>query len=115
MSKLMQIDVRIQAVYGSAGLRGNLPNLSKLLKDHRYDRVLDEEPSLYQMAEVLSRIAKDPAIPEGEKRPVLKMMGRIVEIRDTARELLLARRLDELDKALYRMEDCFKDLEQELD
>lgn len=114
MSKYMQIDIRVKAVYGSAGLRGSFPGLSKLLKDYGYDRVLEEEPDLYRMADVVSRISKDPAIPEGAKRAVTVMEGRIVKIRDTARELLLSRQLNELDKVLYQLEDCFKDLEREL-
>ena len=114
MSEWMQIDVRLLAVYGSAGLKGVFPRFAKFLKDFGYTRVLEEDPPLYQLVEVLVRIRNDPQVPENYKKPILQTAGELVKIRDEAREHLLARRLNELDSALYRIEDGFKGLEREL-
>jgi hypothetical protein len=114
MSKWMQIDVRLLAVYGSAGLKGVFPRFAKFLRDFGYTEVLEGEPPLYQLVDVLVRIRNDPQVPENYKKPILQKAGELVKIRDEAREHLLGRRLNELDRALYRMEDGFRELEQEL-
>jgi len=114
MSKYMQIDIRLLPVYGTGGLPDQFPRLAKLLKGARYVRVLEEEPSLYHMVDVLIRIKNDPAVAVNAKRAVVRMIDQFVKVRDEAREHLLARRLNELDRALYRLEDLFQDLEREL-
>ena len=114
MSEYVEIEVRLKAVYGSGGLKGSFPGLARFLEAFRYTRVLDEEPSLYHLVDVLTRLRKDPAISEGAKRAIVRMEPAFTKIRDEARELLLSRRLGELDKLLYKLEDLFKDLDREL-
>ncbi len=114
MSEFMQIDIRLEPVYGSGGFSNRFPHMAKFFRDYNYFRVLEQEPSLYQLVEVLTMIRKDPAIPEGAKVVIVRMEGQFTKVRDEAREQLLGRRLNELDKTLYRLEDLFKDLERQL-
>lgn len=114
MSVYCQIDIRILPIYGEGGLSRALPNLTKLLKDYNYTIVLNEEPSLYHMVDVLTRIKNDPAVPQTSKQPILQREREFVKIRDQARDQLLGRRLDELDRTLYVLEDMFKDLDKDL-
>lgn len=113
MSKFIEIEIKLVPVYGSGGFSGRFPNLAKFLKEYGYDRVLKEEPSLYQLVDVLTRIRNDPAIADSAKRAISSMHDKIQKVRDEAREHLLGRHLNELDQALYRLEDLFNDLEQE--
>lgn len=114
MSKYMEIEIRLMPVYGSGGFTNRFPNLAKFLGEYGYDRVLEEGPSLYQLVDVLTRTLNDPAIPERAKSPIKQLHERIQEVRDEAREQLLGRHLNELDQTLYRLEDLYSDLEQEL-
>ena len=114
MSEFSQIDIRVTPVYGEGGLSRAFPHLARLLKDYRYTLVLNEEPSLYAMVDVLIRVKNDPAVPETAKRAILQREREFVKVRDQAREQLLGRRLNELDRTLYVLEDLFKELEKEL-
>ena len=114
MSKFMQIDIRLLPVYGSSGLKGSFPHLFELLANNGYDLVVANEPSLYEMVEVMIRIKNDPHVREESKRPIIGGLGELVTVRDQARELLLARRLNELDRLLYRLEDLFDELDGSL-
>ncbi len=114
MSAYMQIDIRVLPVFGTGGLKGTFPHLFKILKDFRYDIVLKKEPSLYELVEVLVRIANDPQIPMTTKKPVVQRLNIFLRVRDEARELLLARRLDELDRLLYKLEDLYEQLDKDL-
>jgi len=110
MSKYMQIDVRLLPAYGQGGLKEALPNLFKLLSDSGYDLVIEKEPSLYEMVEVMIRIKNDPHVRGDSKKPIIRKLDELIKVRDLARESLLARRLNELDRLLYRLEDLFGDL-----
>ena len=110
MSKYMQIDIRLLPAYGHGGLKEAFPNLYKLLSDSGYDRVIENEPSLYEMVEVMIRIKNDPHVRAESKKPVIQRLDELIKVRDLAREALLARRLNDLDRFLYRLEDLFGDL-----
>ena len=114
MSKYMQIDIRLMAVYGGGGLKGAFPGLFEFLGGNGYDRVLDKEPSLYEMVEVMIRVKNDPHVSADSKKPIVSKLGDLIKVRDLARQSILARRLDELDRFLYRLEDLFGDLEANL-
>ena len=115
MSRWMQIDIRLLPVYGPGGLRKVFPKIAAFLKECGYERSLEQEPSLYHLVEVLERVRKDPNVPSPEKGD-LEAAGfdRLVAVRDEARLHLLARRLNELDRSLYVLEDLFQDLERDL-
>ena len=110
MSKYTQIDIRLLPVYGDDGLEKAFPHLFRLLSDSGYDVVIEREPSLYEMVEVMIRIKNDPQVREGSKKTIIGKLDELIKVRDQAREALLARRLNELDRLLYRLEDLFGDL-----
>jgi hypothetical protein len=110
MSKYMQIDIRLFPAYGEGGLKKAFPDLFKLLSDSGYYLVIEKEPSLYEMVEVMIRIRNDPHVREDSKQPIIRILDELIKVRDLARESLLARRLNELDRFLYRLEDLFGEL-----
>jgi hypothetical protein len=110
MSKYTQIDIRLLPVYGEGGIRKSIPNLFNLLSECGYDLVLEKEPSLFEMVEVMIRIKNDPHIRAELKKPIIRKLDELIRTRDNAREALLARRLNELDRFLYKLEDLFEDL-----
>jgi hypothetical protein len=110
MSKFMQIDIRLLSAYGEGGLKGAFPELFHLLSESGYDLVIEKEPSLYEMVEVMIRIKNDPHVRVDSKKPMIRKLDEMIKVRDQARESLLARRLNELDRFLYRLEDLFGDL-----
>lgn len=110
MSKYMQIDIRLLPAYGEGGLKKAFPRLFKLLGDCGYDRVMEREPSLYEMVDVLIRIRNDPHVREAYKKQIIGKLDELIGVRDQARQSLLGRRLNELDRFLYRLEDLFGDL-----
>ncbi|NSW87154.1 MAG: hypothetical protein HPY84_12620 [Syntrophobacteraceae bacterium] len=114
MSEFIEIEIRLVPVYGSGGLRSKFPALVDLLEEYGYTLVLDREPTLYHLVDVLVRIRNDPAVPDRRKGAVTRLADRFVRIRDEAREHLLGRRLNELDKTLYTLEDLFRELDREL-
>jgi hypothetical protein len=114
MSKYMQIDIRLLPIFGSGGLKGAFPNLFKLLDEFGYTLVLQKEPSLYEMVDVVVRIRNDPHVPDSEKRAIVDLLAELERLRDEVRDLLLSRRLDELDRLLYRLEDMFEALDSKL-
>lgn len=110
----MQIEIRLEPVYGSGGFREAFPNLSRLFGEYGYTRILEEPPSLYELVDALVRVVNDPKVPERDKAPVSNMLEPFRKKRDEAREALLARRLNDLDGLLYQLEDLYRDLEQAL-
>lgn len=113
MSKFIEIEIKLLPIYGSSGFAGRFPKLASFLREYGYERVVDEAPNLYHLVEVLTRLRNDPAIPDHAKKPILLLHDKIQTVRDEARENLLARHLNELDKNLYRLEDLYEDLEKE--
>lgn len=114
MSKYMQIDIRLLPIYGQGGLKNAFPNLFNLLSNSGYNLVADKEPSLYEMTDVMERIRNDPHVRRESKTPIISKIEALTKVRDEARECLLARRLDDLDRLLYKLEDLFGDLEKDL-
>ena len=110
MSKYVQIDIRLLAAYGDGGIRKAFPHLFEILSASGYDLVIQREPSLYEMVEVMIRIKNDPHVREESKKMITRKLDELIKTRDQAREALLARRLNDLDRFLYRLEDLFGDL-----
>lgn len=110
MSKYTQIDIRLLPVYGAGGLKKAFPDLFNLLSVSGYDLVIEKEPSLYEMVDVMVRIKNDPHVREDSKKPIIRKLNELIKVRDQARESLLALQLNELDRFLYRLEDLFGDL-----
>jgi hypothetical protein len=113
MSKYMQIDIKLLPFY-EKNLKTHFPKLARLLQTLSYTEPLEKELSLYALVDTLQRILRDPKTPRDIKSKVAPCLPRLLPLRDEARELLLARRLNALDQLLYRIEDEFEDLEGSL-
>ena len=110
MSKYIQIDVRLLAAYGEGGLKRAFPDLYRLLDEGGYNLVIEREPSLYEMVEVMIRMNNDPNVGREAKKRIAKKLEEMKQVRDRAREALLSGRLSELDGLLYKLEDLFGEL-----
>ena len=110
MSKYTQIDVRVLAAYGEGGLKRAFPETYRLLDEGGFNLVIEREPSLYEMVEVMIRMNNDPHVRRESKKRIAEKLGEMQKVRDGAREALLGGRLSELDRLLYRLEDLFSDL-----
>ena len=113
MSKYMQIDVRLIPIF-ERPFRKCFPKLSKMLKQTSYLDPEKGEVSFYVLVDYLERMSHDQAIPADVKRSVRPWLKKMIPLRERARELLLARRLNELDGLLYELEDIFEELEESL-
>lgn len=111
MSKYMQIDIRLVPFY-EKGFKSHFPKLAKALENAEYLDSRDLGPSLYDLVDVLRRMNLDPQVPGPVKNRMRPFLEKLTALRDAAREALLARRLNELDHLLYRLEDEFEDLEK---
>ena len=110
MSKYMQIDIRIIPFYEKRFEKG-FPHISDLLRRMSYKDLVEKEISFYEMADAVESIAESPETPSDIRDRIAPYTKEIVKLKETAREYLLSRRLNELDKTLYRLEDAFEELE----
>jgi hypothetical protein len=113
MSKYMQIDIKLLPFYEKR-FKTHFPKLAKLLQNLPYTEPLEKEMSLYALVDVLQRILRDPKTPHDVKWKVDPHLRKLLPLKDEARELLLGRRLNALDKLLYQIEDEFEELEKGL-
>jgi hypothetical protein len=110
MSNYMQIDIRIMPFYEKRFEKG-FPHIADLLRRMSYKDLVEKEISFYEMADDLEAIADNPDTPPDLRDMISPHAKKIMGLKEVAREYLLSRRLNELDQALYRMEDAFEDLE----
>jgi hypothetical protein len=113
MSQYMQIDIRILPFY-EKGIKTHFPKLAAFLETHKFLTSKDKEPSLYVLVDFLHTMDIDPAVVSPIKEAIRPFLKRLSSIQDHAREALLARRLNELDRLLYELEDEFENLEASL-
>ncbi len=113
MSKYMQIDIRIVPFYEGSFSRC-FPKLFEFLREIGYASYVEEDKSLYQMVDILESIVKNESVSEDYRERVEPFFRKAKEIKKEAREMLLSRKLDDLDKLLYQLEDLFEDLDREL-
>jgi len=113
MSQYMQIDIRVIPFYEKRFER-RFPHIADLLRRMTYKELVEKEVSFYEMADALEAIVDSPDTPSRVKGRIAPFSEKIMRLKETAREYLLTRRLNELDQALYRMEDVFEELEQAL-
>jgi hypothetical protein len=110
MSRYMQIDIRVIPFYEKRFEKG-FPNIADLLRRMSRKELVEKETSFYEMADALEAIAESPDTPSDLRDAISPYVEKIMRLKEVAREHLLARRLNELDQALYQMEDGFEDLE----
>ena len=111
MSRHMQIDIRLLPFY-EKGFKGHFPKLAKALENSGYVDSGDPDPSLYDLVDVLRRMNLDPLVPSLAKKTLGSFLKKLTALKEAAQEALLARKLTDLDKLLYRIEDEFEDLEK---
>jgi len=110
MSQFMQIDIRVIPFF-EVPFEKRFPHLVELFGRLSYGEVLKKEPSFYELIDTMATISEHPDTPSKLKDTVTPYVDKLKNLKEQAREHLLARRLDDLDKILYRIEDQFEDLE----
>ena len=113
MIKYMQIDIRLRPFYEKP-LAKVFPKISKLMSSMDYQEPLEKEPSLYVLVDSLASMSRDTMVPSDIKEKINTYVTKMMMLKKTARELLLSRKLNELDRFLYQIEDQFSDLENSL-
>ena len=110
MSQFMQIDIRVVPFF-EVPFEKRFPHLVDLLRRLSYQEILKKEPSFYDLVDTFVTISEHPDTPTDVREQMGPYVGKMEKLKDQARDHLLARRLDDLDKTLYRIEDQFEDLE----
>ena len=110
MSQFMQIDIRVIPFF-EVPFEKRFPHLVELFRRLSYGEVLTKGPSLYELIDTMATLSEHPDTPSELKELIGPYVDKLKNLKEQAREHLLARRLDELDKILYRIEDQFEDLE----
>ncbi|MGM0428571.1 MAG: hypothetical protein ACQEQ7_15205 [Thermodesulfobacteriota bacterium] len=110
MSRYMQIDIRLNPFFEKP-FEKTFPNLAHFLRQRSYKELVEKDPSLYHLTDPLVMIAESPNTPADIKERLRPYVMKLDSLKEQAREHLLARHLNELDRLLYQMEDVFEDLE----
>ena len=110
MSKYMQIDIRIIPFYEKP-FEKCFSNIANLLRQRSYTKLVERAASFYEIANALEAIAENPDTPPDLRDTISPYVEKMMRLKEIAREHLLARRLNELDQTLYRIEDVFEELE----
>ncbi len=113
MSKYTQIDIRLIPFY-EKGLVKQFPRIARLLREWSYRTPLEKEVSMYALVDYMADIAHEPGVPSDVKNRIAPYVSKLSALKETAREQLLSRKLNELDQCLYQIEDQFEDLEKSL-
>jgi hypothetical protein len=113
MSKYIQIDIRLRPFYEKPLVKV-FPKIAKLMSSMDYKGPLEKEPSLYVLIDTLVSMLRDDMVPSDIKEKINPYVTKMKTLKETARELLLSRKLNELDQILYQIEDQFLDLESSL-
>ena len=113
MSKYMQIDIKLRPFYEKPLVK-MFPKISKLMSSMDYKEPLEKEPPLYVLVDSLVSLSRDAMVPSDIKDKINPYVTKMMELKEKAREVLLSRKLNELDRLLYQIEDQFLDLESSL-
>ncbi len=113
MSQFMQIDIRIIPFF-EVPFEKRFPHLLEMFRRLGYDELIKKEPSFYALIESMVTIVDHPDTPDKIKEQIGPHVRKLVSLKEKARDHLLARRLDDLDRSLYEIEDQFEDLESAL-
>jgi hypothetical protein len=113
MSKYMQIDIRLVPFYEKP-FKKSFPKTADLFKEMGYTGPLERDVSLYELVDYLEDMTHSPGISRDLKGRLRQVLNRLTPLKEVAREQLLSRRLNELDRSLYGIEDLFEELERGL-
>jgi hypothetical protein len=110
MSQFMHIDIRVIPFFETP-FEKRFPHLVELFRRLSFEEALKKDPSFYELIDTLATLIDHPDTPKELKDLMGPYVAKLEKLKEQAREHLLARRLDELDQMLYRIEDQFEDLE----
>jgi len=113
MSKFMQIDIRILPFFEKS-FEKSFPKITDMLKALSFAEILKKEVSFYALVNTIQTIMEHPDTPAQGKADIAPVIKELCRLKEVAREYLLARKLNDLDKVLYQIEDQFEDLESSL-
>ena len=113
MSQYMQIEIRVVPFYEKPFVE-RFPNLSELLKRMSTMDPQTKEISFYALVDHMVSMSRDSDVPSDVKESIGPFVQEMLSVKKLARESLLARDLNELDKLLYKIEDVFEELEGRL-
>ena len=113
MSKFMQIDIRILPFFEKT-FEKNFPNIADLLQRLSYGEMVKKNPSFYDLVDAMVTILEHPDTPKEVKETIAPAVRKMNGLKETARDYLLSRKLNDLDRVLYQIEDQFEDLERSL-
>jgi hypothetical protein len=113
MSRFMQIDIRLMPFYEKPFQKA-FPGLARLLAEYEYNTPIEKDVALYHLIDYLDDMFHEPRIPRDVKDKLQERVRRLTRLKATAREQLLGRHLNDLDKTLYLIEDEFVELEKSL-
>ena len=114
MSKYMQIDIKIVPFY-KGGFSKCFPRIFEFCKKVGYGAYVVKDKTLYELVDILESMVKNDSVPEDYRKEFQPYYQKAMDIKKEAREMLLSRKLNELDSLLYRLEDLFEDLDREID
>ena len=106
----MQIDIRVIPFFETP-FEKRFPHLVELFRRLSFGETLKRDPSFYDLIDTLATLFEHPDTPTELKNVMGPHVTQLKKLKERAREHLLARRLDELDQMLYKIEDQFEDLE----
>jgi len=110
MSKFMQVDIRVIPIYEKS-MAEQFPRITDLLKKMSYTEPVQKEVPLYALVDYMVSVENNPETPDDIKRKIKPYVQKMLSSKRIAREQLLSKKLNELDKSLYLIEDQFEDLE----
>ncbi len=110
MSKFMQVDIRVIPIYEKS-MAEQFPRITDLLKKMSYTDPVEKEIPLYAVVDYMVSVENNPETPDDIKRKIKPYVQKMLSSKRMAREQLLSKKLNELDKSLYLIEDQFEDLE----
>ena len=113
MSKFMQIDIRIIPFFEKP-FEKIFPKIVELLQSSSYGEILKKSISFYDLVDTMVTIMEHPDTPKEIKENIAPSVRKMQQLKETAREYLLSRKLNDLDRVLYQIEDQFEDLEGSL-
>ena len=112
MSKYMQLTVDVRPFY-TKGLKAAYPKLARELMCAKSLSEYDD-PSLYDLVAKWDHLLYDLDGNPNVKQILLKYKDRLKALYAQIEEHIADRKLSEADKALYKIEDVFEDIEYDL-
>jgi hypothetical protein len=109
----MQIEIKLIPYYEQPFSR-LFPGITEFLHQLSRHALIEKEVSLYDLIDHVVTLNNDPRLPPSYKEKIGSHVLTLLSLKRRAREHLLSRRLNDLDRVLYKIEDAFEELEAAL-